>query len=235
MEQQHFLLISKDMALYGAIAAAFADEGWLLHQTTTAVEGVAKIQKHSYSGILWDFAATPLDTILATLDVMRQMMNGPIIIMGEAYKPKVRRKLFRFHADDCLPRSLNDAELLVPLIRQRLWVYSQLNSEESSNNKPRRPHRDNVTIGNLRLDFDHRCVYVNDQKVILTPKEFKLLKYLYDNRNQVISTAISRQTFQHHGSSGCSFIFPIIFLLKISSSCQPIVSIRYRLLLSQTN
>lgn len=55
MEQQHFLLISKDMALYGAIAAAFADEGWLLHQTTTAVEGVAKIQKHSYSGILWDF------------------------------------------------------------------------------------------------------------------------------------------------------------------------------------
>lgn len=118
---------------------------------------------------------------------MRQMMNGPIIIMGEAYKPKVRRKLFRFHADDCLPRSLNDAELLVPLIRQRLWVYSQLNSEESSNNKPRRPHRDDVTIGNLRLDFDHRCVYVNDQKVILTPKEFKLLKYLYDNRNQVIS------------------------------------------------
>lgn len=137
--------------------------------------------------IQWDFDATPLDTILATLDVMRQMMNGPIIIMGEAFKPKVRRKLFRFHADDCLPRSLNDAELLVPLIRQRLWVYSQLNSEESSNNKPRRPHRDDVTIGNLRLDFDHRCVYVNDQKVILTPKEFKLLKYLYDNRNQVIS------------------------------------------------
>lgn len=28
---------------------------------------------------------------------------------------------------------------------------------------------------------------MNDQKVILTPKEFKLLKYLYDNRNQVIS------------------------------------------------
>lgn len=50
MEQRHFLLISKDMALYGAIAAAFADEGWLLHQTTTAVEGVAKIKKHPYSG-----------------------------------------------------------------------------------------------------------------------------------------------------------------------------------------
>lgn len=58
MEQRHFLLISKDMALYGAIAAAFADEGWLLHQTTTAVEGVAKIKKHPYSGILWDFDAT---------------------------------------------------------------------------------------------------------------------------------------------------------------------------------
>lgn len=158
MEQQHFLLISKDMALYGAIAAAFADEGWLLHQTTTAVEGVAKIKKHPYSGILWDFDATPLDTILATLDVMRQMMNGPIIIMGEAYKPKVRRKLFRFHADDCLPRSLNDAELLVPLIRQRLWVYDQLNTKQATADKPRRPRRDDVTIGNLRLDFNAKRV-----------------------------------------------------------------------------
>lgn len=53
MEQQHFLLISKDMALYGAIAAAFADEGWLLHQTTTAVEGGGC--QNPKALIQWDF------------------------------------------------------------------------------------------------------------------------------------------------------------------------------------
>lgn len=47
--------------------------------------------------------------------------------------------------------------------------------------------KDENCCGNLRIDVDAMKVYVNDKDAGFKTKEFKLLLYLYENKNRVIS------------------------------------------------
>ncbi len=44
-----------------------------------------------------------------------------------------------------------------------------------------------VAIGDLKINFDKMKVFKSGEEVILSSTEFKLLKYLYDNRNIVVT------------------------------------------------
>ena len=44
-----------------------------------------------------------------------------------------------------------------------------------------------IEVGEVRIDEDAHDVYVNDQQIELSPTEYKLLRYLMENANRVLS------------------------------------------------
>lgn len=46
-----------------------------------------------------------------------------------------------------------------------------------------------IEVGEVRIDEDAHDVYVNDESVELSPTEYKLLRYLMENANRVLSKA----------------------------------------------
>jgi two-component system OmpR family response regulator len=46
-----------------------------------------------------------------------------------------------------------------------------------------------IEVGEVRIDEDAHDVFVNDQQIELSPTEYKLLRYLMENANRVLSKA----------------------------------------------
>lgn len=44
-----------------------------------------------------------------------------------------------------------------------------------------------LTLGRLNLDFTNYAAFENESEVSMTHREFELIKYLYERRNQTVS------------------------------------------------
>ncbi|MDR1134745.1 MAG: response regulator transcription factor [Clostridiales Family XIII bacterium] len=127
---------------------------------------------------------TKIDIIL--LDVMMPVADGfsvlreiretslvPVIMLtakGEEYD---QIKGFQNGADDYIPKPFSITLLLAR-------VEAVLKRAGKSKN-------DEVSAGNMRINVLRRTIYVNDERLDLTPKEFDLMHYLVLNRNMALS------------------------------------------------
>lgn len=51
------------------------------------------------------------------------------------------------------------------------------------------PEKSIIEVGEIRIDEDAHDVFVNDEAIELSPTEYKLLRYLMENANRVLSKA----------------------------------------------
>lgn len=76
--------------------------------------------------------------------------------------------------------------VLRPQLEQRRWLYQHAQFKAAAA-PSKQPTRQVATIGRWQLDRQNYTVTKDGTRVDLTPKEFQLLSYLIDHRNQVLS------------------------------------------------
>ena len=124
-----------------------------------------------------------LDIMLPDIDGIevcksaRSFSDVPIIMLSA--KGEVNDKIVGMlsGSDDYMAKPFNPLELMVRVkanLRRYLKDYV--------------PAENEVIIGNLKVDFKGHDVYVDDELVNLTAKEFDLLELLIKNRGQVFSS-----------------------------------------------
>lgn len=86
-------------------------------------------------------------------------------------------------ADDYLTKPFSVRELSAR-------VKALLRRSSKSSNKTEEKQQNILTCDNLKLDKKKREVYKGDEKIELSMKEFELLKYLMENRGNVITRDI---------------------------------------------
>ncbi len=143
-------------------------EGGEAYEAADGMEAVKMCRAADYDIILMDVMMPRLDGFSAVKEIKKNK-NIPVIMLsarGEEYD-----KLFGFEigADDYVTKPFSPKEVMA-----RIHAVLKRYSDE--------PSSDIVSFEGLTIDMTGRNVYVDGEKVELTPKEYEILFYFVKNK-----------------------------------------------------
>lgn len=130
-----------------------------------------------------DFNLIILDVMLPKLDgfqickAIRQKKNVPILLVSAKRDDLDKIKGLGFGADDYIVKPFSPSELVARVIAHISRYERLTNTTDSSI----------IEIGSLKIDKNSRRVYVDDNEIIFTNKEFDLLTCLAESPDTVFS------------------------------------------------
>ncbi|MGL5675065.1 MAG: response regulator transcription factor [Cellulosilyticaceae bacterium] len=173
----NILVCDDDVTIVNGIALHLAKEGYNILKCYNGIEALEMIQKQEVHLILMDVMMPGLDGLSTTLRI-RQEHNIPIIILSAKSEDTDKIAGLSFGADDYITKPFNTLELIAR-VKSQLRRYTVLGSMVA---------KDKVLItGGLCIDTGKQLVTVDGQTVRLTPTEYKILEYLMQNMNLVLS------------------------------------------------
>ena len=166
------ILIVDDEELIRTVIKEYAEiEGYETDEASNGLEAIDKCKENSYDLIIMDIMMPKLDGYQVVKEIQKEK-NTPILMLsarGEEYDKLLG---FDLGIDDYVQKPFSPKELMarIKAILKRV-------------NKVTKKY----TIDTLVIDDGAREVYVDDEKAILTLKEYELLKYLIENENIAVS------------------------------------------------
>lgn len=188
------LIIEDEPDLNKSLVDFLNTEGYLCESAITYKEALDKIDHFIYDCIVLDIML-PGGSGLQLLHYLKEdnRIDGIIIISAKgALEDKIEG--LRLGADDYLMKPFHFSELSVrisAIIRRKHFSGNTI-----------------FIVGPFRIDTTGKSIFVNDQHLELTQKEFQLLLFLIINRNRVLSkTAIAEHLWGDDMSFSDSFDF----------------------------
>ncbi|WP_075982823.1 response regulator transcription factor [Bacillus massilinigeriensis] len=153
-------------------------EGFQVHLEEDGEHGLQQALNGGYDLFILDLML-PIVNGFEICRQIRKEQDVPIIFVSAKKEDVDKIRGFGLGADDYLVKPFSPSEL-VARVKGHLARYEQLIG--------RHVKRENkFIIGNIQIDIDDRKVYINQQEVSLTSKEFDLLLFLVQNPNHVFS------------------------------------------------
>jgi len=168
------LIVDDEKRIRDIIEEYIGTEGFLIDKAADGRSALELFNKNDYSLIILDVMMPFIDGWGVCTEI-RKTSKVPIIMLtarGEEYDKLLA---FELGVDDYIVKPFSPKELLarIKAIIRRSY-----------------PEVDNTNILNfegLRIEIDSRNVYVDGERVALTPKEYELLQFLAKNPNKVFS------------------------------------------------
>lgn len=170
------ILIVDDEINIRLVVKEYAEfEGYEVKEAENGMQAIDMVKAEDFDLIIMDVMMPKLDGYSACKEI-KKIKNIPVIMLsarGEEYD-----KLFGFEIgiDDYVVKPFSPKELMA-----RIKVVIKRNSVISDTSA------DRYTFEGLEIDMAGREVYVNGEKVSMTPKEYDLLFFLVKNKNLAMS------------------------------------------------
>ena len=132
------------------------------------------VNQNDYDLIVLDIMMPVMDGFTACREI-KKVKNIPVIMLSARDEEYDKLHGFDLGVDDYVVKPFSPKELMA-----RINAVLKRNTDKEHNK---------YQFEGLEVDIDARDVYINKQKITLTPKEFDLLVYLIKNKN----TAITRE------------------------------------------
>ena len=180
MSKEHILLVEDEPDLLQTLSFNFESEGYKVSKALNGEEAMKLLEKND------SIAMVILDLMLpgiSGLDICRHIRNTDdlknlLVIMVTAKGEEVDRVVgFEVGADDYVVKPYSVRELLL-----RVGGMLKRSSKENQSND-----KDLVEYEDLKIDNNKHKVYLSDENISLTSKEFKLLKHLLLKADKVQS------------------------------------------------
>ncbi len=146
-------------------------EGYRVDEAGDGMEAVEKCRKEDYDIIIMDIMMPFLDGFSACKEI-RKEKNIPVIMLSARGEEYDKIHGFEVGADDYVVKPFSPKELMM---RAGAVIKRSAPAKQT-------PDREVLTIEGLTVDFTARIVYIDGQKVDMTPKEYELFFYLVKNR-----------------------------------------------------
>lgn len=168
------ILIVDDEAHIREVIREYAEfEGHEVDEACDGMEAVEKAKANDYDMIIMDVMMPKLDGYSACKEI-RKIKSTPVLMLsarGEEYD-----KLFGFEIgiDDYVVKPFSPKEVMA-----RINAIVKRNSAGTTS----QPAAETAKFEGLEINFTSRDVFIDGEKVALTPKEYDLLFYLVRNKN----------------------------------------------------
>ncbi len=169
------LLVDDDVSIQRAVAPLLRSRGYHVEVVGTGVEAVTAVADRSPDLIVLDLGLPDLEGV-EVCRRMREHTKAPIVILSARSEESEKVAALDLGADDYVTKPFGAEELLA-----RIRVALRRVSESEA------PALEQVTVGDLTIDFARHRVVRGDDDVRLTPKEFDLLALLARNADRVLT------------------------------------------------
>lgn len=157
----------------------FELNGYEVDLCHTGTQGLQLALNGDYNLIIIDLQLPGMDGF-ALCSQIRQAKEVPILIVSARKEEIDKIRAFNLGADDYITKPFSPSEL-VARAKAHLTRYERLLSKQESVSKAE------IHIRGLIIDKESRRVYVRNQEVVFTTREFNLLEFLASHPNRVFS------------------------------------------------
>jgi two-component system OmpR family response regulator len=175
MQTARILIVDDEPAVREMLADAIGLAGHSAETACDGFEATQKLKSQNFNLLITDINMPRIDGYELVERIRTNGNQIPVIFLtARSEKPDIARGL-RIGADDYIakPFGLEELTLRVAAILRRTL--------------PRDTTSTLLTCGPVSLDFDTHRVCVSDVEVELSPTEFRLLTYLMENKNKVLT------------------------------------------------
>jgi len=147
-------------------------EGHTVYEAENGMQAVMLCRNNTYDIIIMDIMMPELDGFSACREI-RKTSNTPILMLSARGEEYDRINGFEVGVDDFVVKPFSPKELMLRInaIMKRATTPTPV------------PKNETVTIEGFTADLTARLVYIDGQRINLSPKEYDLLFYMIKNRN----------------------------------------------------
>ncbi|WP_438444873.1 response regulator transcription factor [Gorillibacterium sp. sgz5001074] len=171
------LVADDDAPINDLIRMYLADKGFRVLVASTGREAVRLFRTQTVHLVVLDIMMPDQDGWEVCRE-LRSSSDVPILMVTAKGESEDRLKGFGLGADDYVVKPFDPKELVARIISLLRRTYSSLRQVKPPAS---------ITAGCLRIETASRRVYVEEDLVELTPREYKLLLAFIQHPNQVLS------------------------------------------------
>lgn len=179
----HRILVADDEVRIRSIIRKYAEfEGHEVVEAGDGMEAVLLCRKEKFDIVIMDIMMPELDGFSACREI-RKVSQVPIIMLSARGEEYDRINGFEVGADDYVVKPFSPKELMLRIEAVLKRAKKPLPADGKT-----APHEVvELDNGGLKADITARLVYVDGERIDLSPKEYDLFFYLLSNRNIALS------------------------------------------------
>lgn len=198
------LVIEDDLRVSELIKRGLEEQGFSATVAYDGVMGKKLALQHPYELIITDIILPKMDGLELCKQLREANLEIPIIMLTALGTTDDKLEGFDAGADDYLVKPFEIRELMA---RIRVLLKRQSKTPQTYSNV--------LKYYELELNLQNKTVKRGEVDIDLTPKEFKLLEYLLQNPERVLSrTEIAEKVWDTHFDTGTNFIDVYINYLR---------------------
>jgi two-component system KDP operon response regulator KdpE len=168
------LVIEDEPQMRRFLRISLANSGYKVIEAETGEQGLSQAASRNPDLILLDLGLPDQDGVAVTAR-LREWAKAPIIVLSARGREEDKVTALDQGADDYLTKPFGVSELLARIrVALRHAATADVGAPEFS-------------VGELKVDFSRRQVFVEGTEVHLTPIEYKLLALLVKNAGRVLT------------------------------------------------
>lgn len=167
------LIIEDDVGLATILADFLLDEGYSVFVASSGEEGLHYLEENTVKLLLLDIMLPELDGF-AVCRITREKYNLPIIIMSARHGDDNKIIGLELGADDYLEKPFS-VNLLTAKVKSHLRRSYQMFDNKQL-----------LSEGEITIDRASMKVYLGDELVVMTSKEYELLVLLMENKGKAL-------------------------------------------------
>jgi len=180
VKRETILLVDDEKEIVELLTIYLCNEGYRLLKAYDGMEALECLQKEEVDLIILDVMMPKMDGLQACMKI-REERKMPIIILSAKNTDMDKISGLSIGADDYVGKPFNPLEI-VARVKSQLRRYYGFNRDSNRNIDGSK-----LTFEDLTIDTSKHEVFIDQQRVKLTPREFAILELLARHQGRVLS------------------------------------------------
>lgn len=178
---QKILIVEDDLAIQALLHDFIQEAGYSVVLAADGVEALAKYSEQPFDLVLLDIMLPKIDGY-GVCEVIRQRSNVPIIMLTALDDEGNQLKGLDLQADDYITKPFS-----MPVLLRKIAAVLRRSSRQDDTPQT-------MSYKDLTLDLDGYKVYIGQENVDLTPREFEILLELLTHKGRILTRQNLLQT-----------------------------------------